>query len=224
MHNTSICIPKSLNTSSLADAFKKFKPNYSSLVPTQLKRLLEAGVKPNKELKNVLVGGGVMDQRLMYNAIEEGWHINLVYGSTETASFVTALAEDEIYYKPGSVGKAVKPNRIVIVNDNRHQVDIGEVGFVTISSTALMKGYYNIPEDTRNKLENGFYFSDDVGYLDDEGYLFLEARKDDMIITGGENVYPFEVENRIIGHRDISDVGVFAVKDDEWGEIVCAAF
>jgi O-succinylbenzoic acid--CoA ligase len=223
LHNTSIIIPKSLDTSSLKDAFKKYKPNYCSLVPTQLKRLLEAGVKPNKELKNVLVGGGVIDQKLISNAIEKDWHLTIAYGSTETASFITALTEDEIHFKPGSVGKTVKPNKVIIVNENRHQLDIGEVGFVTISSTSLMKGYYNNPEDTGTKLENGFYYSDDVGYLDDEGYLYLEARKDDMIITGGENVYPFEIENRIIEHPDIYDVGVFPLGDDEWGEIVCAA-
>jgi O-succinylbenzoic acid--CoA ligase len=223
LHNAAICIPKSLDTSALTDGFKKFKPNYCSLVPTQLKRLLEAGVKPNKELKNVLLGGGVIDQRIISNAIEADWHVTIVYGSTETASFITALTEDEIHYKTGSVGKAVNSNKIAIVNENGHQLDIGEVGFVTISSTSLMKGYYNKPEETGTKLENGFYYSDDVGYLDDEGYLFLEARKDDMIVTGGENVYPFEVENRIIEHPDISDVGVFPVKDDEWGEIVSAA-
>jgi O-succinylbenzoic acid--CoA ligase len=223
MHNASINIPKSLDTSSLKDAFKKYKPNYCSLVPTQLKRLLEAGVKPNKELKNVLVGGGVIDQKLISNAVDEDWHVTIVYGSTETASFITALTEDEVYFKPGSVGKAVKPNKVIIVNDNRHQLDIGEVGFVTISSTSLMKGYHNNPEETETKIENGFYYSDDIAHLDDEGYLFLAARKDDMIITGGENVYPFEVENRIIEHPDIYDVGVFPLEDDEWGEIVCAA-
>ena len=72
---------------------------------------------------------------------------------------------------------------------------MGEVGFVTISTTSLMKGYYDNERDTENKLENGFFYSDDVGHLDEEGYLYLEARKDDMIITGGENVYPIEVEN-----------------------------
>jgi O-succinylbenzoic acid--CoA ligase len=222
LHNASISIPDSLSTSSLKEAIKKFKPNYCSLVPTQLKRLLEAGAKPNKDLKNVFVGGGVVDQKLISNSIEEDWHVTVVYGSTETASFITALSEDEVYFKPGSVGKAVKPNKIFIVNDIRHQVDIGEVGFVTISSTSLMKGYYNNPDETGTTLDNGFYYSDDVGHLDDEGYLFLEARKDDMIITGGENVYPIEVENRIIEHPDIYDVGVFPLGDDEWGEIVCA--
>jgi len=223
LHDASIIIPVSLNTSSLADTFDSYKPNYCSLVPTQLKRLLDAGVQPNDELQNVLVGGSVIDQQLIYDAIEKGWHITAVYGLTETASFVTALTEDEIFYKPGSVGKAVKSIRIVIVNDNRHQVDMGEVGFVTISTTSLMKGYYDNERDTENKLENGFFYSDDVGHLDEEGYLYLEARKDDMIITGGENVYPIEVENRIIEHPDVSDVAVFGTQDDEWGEIVCAA-
>jgi len=223
LHDASIVIPASLNTSSLADAFDSYKPTYCSLVPTQLKRLLEAGVQSNDELKNVLVGGSVVDQQLIYNAIEEGWHITTVYGLTETASFVTALTENEIYYKPGSVGKAVKSIRIVIVNDNGHQVDMGEVGFVTISTTSLMKGYYNNERETEVKLENGFFYSDDVGHLDEEGYLFLEARKDDMIITGGENVYPIEVENRIIEHPDVLDVAVFGKQDDEWGELVCAA-
>jgi len=222
LYNASVIIPLSQKTSSLADAFIKFKPNYCSLVPTQLKRLLEDGVQPNEELQNILIGGGVIDKRLVFNALENGWHITVVYGSTETASFITALTEDEMFDKPGSVGKTVKPNQIVIVNENKNQIPVGEVGYVTIFSTSLMKGYYDNERDTEAKLNNGVYYSDDVGYLDEDGYLFLESRKDDMIITGGENVYPNEVENRIIEHPDISDAVVFPIKDDEWGEIVSA--
>ena len=222
LYQTVIILPKNLQTDALAESTNNFKPTLCSLVPTQLRRLMEADIRPNKELRNVLLGGGYIDQRLVTDAIYDGWNITKVYGSTETTAFVTALPAEEFLEKPTSVGKAVHPNLIVIVNENRYPLPEGEAGEIAVSSAAILKGYYNNEEETEKNIENGFYYTGDIGYLDTDGYLFLEARRTDMIVTGGENVNPNEVENRILEHPDIIDAAVFPLRDDDWGEIVAA--
>jgi O-succinylbenzoic acid--CoA ligase len=223
LFGSSLIIPDNLQTEALAKAIESFKPTLCSLVPTQLKRLISSDVQANEELRNVLLGGGYVDQKLVMEAIHQDWKIAKVYGSTETGSFVTALTEDECLENPTSVGKALSPNRIVILNENKFHALEGEVGEIAIYSPAVMKGYYNDDEKIEDYFEDEFYLTGDMGYLDTEGYLYLEARKKDMIITGGENVNPNEVEDRIMEHPDISDAAVFPLKDDEWGEIVAAA-
>ena len=223
LFGTSIVLPENLQTEALADALEKFKPTLCSFVPTQLKRLLDSNVQPNAELRNVLIGGGYIDKKLVMDAIHQDWKISKVYGSTETASFVSALTEDECLENPTSIGRALSPNQVVIFNENKFRAVEGEVGEIAISSPAVMKGYYNDEEATENCFRDEFYLTGDMGYLDMEGYLFLEARKKDMIVTGGENVNPNEVEDRLLEHPDIEDAAVFPIKDDEWGEIVAAA-
>lgn len=202
---------------------KNFNPTLSSFVPAQLKRMLEADILPNDELRNTLLGGGFIDQRLVFDAISDGWNITKVYGSTETSSFVSSISGEEIYDRPKSVGTVVKPNQIINVNESRFQIPWGEVGEIAVSSPAVMKGYYNDEAETEKKIEDGFYFTGDMGFVDADNNLFIEARRTDLIVTGGENVNPNEVEKRLIEHPDIVDAAVFPLKDDDWGEIVAAA-
>ena len=223
LFSTSIILPDDLQTEFIADAIEKLKPTLCSFVPTQLKRLLRSNVQPNSELRNVLLGGGYIDQKLVTDAIYSDWKVTKVYGSTETSSMITALTEDEFLENPASVGKALPPNTIIIFNENKFRASEGEVGEIAISSPAVMKGYYNDKEGTEKCFEDEFYLTGDMGYLDTDGNLFLEARKKDMIITGGENVNPNEVEDRIIEHPNVEDAAVFPLKDDDWGEIVAAA-
>jgi o-succinylbenzoate---CoA ligase len=223
LFGTSLIVPESLQLEDLTEVMNNFNPSLCSFVPTQLKRMLEADHQPNDELRTVLLGGGFIAQRLVFDAISDGWNIVKVYGSTETASFVTALCDEDIYDKPRSAGKAVKPNQIIIVNESKFQIPWGEVGEIAVASPAIMKGYYNDEDGTTKKIEDGFYFTGDIGFVDADGYLFIEARRTDLIVTGGENVNPNEVEKRLTEHEDILDAAVFPLKDDEWGEMVAAA-
>ncbi|MGB5893998.1 MAG: class I adenylate-forming enzyme family protein [Ignavibacteriaceae bacterium] len=223
LFGTSIIIPESLQIQDLAEVMKNFNPTLCSFVPTQLKRMLAADILPNDELRHTLLGGGFIDQRLVFDAISDGWNITKVYGSTETSSFVSSISDQEIYDKPRSVGAAIKPNQIMIVNENRFQIPWGEIGEIAVSSPAVMKGYYNDEDETEKKIEDGFYFTGDIGFVDVDGCLFIESRRTDLIITGGENVNPYEVEKRLNEHPEILDAAVFPLKDDDWGEIVAAA-
>ena len=217
-----LLIPDSLSIQDLISAKDKWQPTFISLVSTQLKKIVDEGIAPNIELKNCLLGGGFTDQKLLTKAYDNGWPVNLVYGSSETSSFVTALLKDEIIFKPNSVGRAVPTNKIQICDNLGSELKPFEIGEITIQSNALMAGYLD-KNETDKVLKNGLYFSDDIGYMDEEGYLFLEGRKNHLISSGGENINPIEVEDILIRHPSIKEAVVYPVKDDRWGEIVAAS-
>ena len=85
-----------------------------------------------------------------------------------------------------------------------------------------MKGYWNRPEATEESIKDGWFYSGDIGYFDDEGFLYIHDRVKDMIVSGGENIYPAEVENALMSHAEILDAAVIAVPDEKWGEVPCA--
>jgi len=217
-----LIIPDSLSTEDLTVSLNKWQPTFISFVAAQLNKLVDESISPNLELKNCLIGGGFSDMELMKNAYELGWPVNLVYGSTETSSFVTALLKDEIIIKPNSVGRAVPTNRIEIADVDANDLKPFEIGEVTVKTNALMAGYL---DDNENKpvIKNGYYYTGDIGFVDEEGYLFIEGRKNYLISTGGENVNPLEIENAMLQHPLIVEAAVFPLKDKDWGEIVAAA-
>ena len=216
-----VIIPNSIQTDDLIKSITQFNPTLISFVSTQLKRIVEKRFKPNPELKNVLLGGGYISNELVEDALKLGWKITKVYGSTETASFVTALSPKEFILKPGSAGKPIAPNKIIIVDENNNTVAKNITGEVLICSPSLMQGYLNEQDEDETKKE--YFHSNDIGFVDDDGYLFLDSRKSDLIISGGENINPLEVEKEIIQHSAIRETVVFPIKNDEWGETVAAA-
>jgi len=221
LYSVPIVIPRSVKSDELIKSITEFNPTLTSFVSTQLKRLVDKKINPNPDLKNVLLGGGYISNELIEQARELGWKITKVYGSTETASFVTALSPKEFKIKPGSAGKPIAPNKIKIVDESNNTIAKNISGEVLISSPALMQGYLN--EQDEDETEKEYFHSNDIGFIDDDGYLFLESRKSDIIISGGENINPFEVEKEILQHSAIKETAVFPLKNDEWGETVAAA-
>ncbi len=217
-----LIFPESLSADNLAASINNHHPTIISLVAAQLKELIDKGISPNTELKNSLLGGGFSDTGLVATAIESGWPINIVYGSTETASFVTALLTEEFNIKQNSVGRPVPPVNIFIQDENATELKPYEVGEIVILTPALMKRYIGTTDNAGN-VNNRVYYSGDLGYLDEEGYLYVTGRKDNIISTGGEKVNPAEVESALLEHPQIADAVVFPIKDNKWGEIVAAA-
>ena len=102
-------------------------------------------------------------------------------------------------------------------------VPTGEVGEIAIKSAFVMKGYWNRPDATKESVDaSGFFRTGDAGYFDEDGFLYIHDRVKDMIVSGGENIYPAEVENAIFGHPGVADVAVIGVPDEKWGEAVKA--
>jgi acyl-CoA synthetase (AMP-forming)/AMP-acid ligase II len=149
-----------------------------------------------------------------------------LYGMTETSGVATWLpAADHLPQgapRMASCGKPYKGTEIRIVGRNGETRGIREVGEVVIKSASLMAGYLNDPEATSAALRGGWYHTGDAGYLDEDAYLYIQGRLKDMIISGGENVYPVEVEQALAEHLAVLDCAVIGVPDERWGEAVKA--
>ncbi|MHB8929474.1 MAG: o-succinylbenzoate--CoA ligase [Melioribacteraceae bacterium] len=222
---SSIAFPDSLEHRNVVYTIQKFLPTHISIVPTTLLRFLNENLHPNANLKYAFLGGGPSEKELILNAVNQGWPIVKVYGSTETCSMITALLPNEIKEKSESAGKALDENKIMIkrMNDSDNLAGIGEVGDIIVSAKSLFKEYYNDHASTSKSIQNGWFNSGDFGLIDKDGYLFVESRREDLIITGGENVSAKEVETVIKSHPSVIDAFVFALQDTTWGQIVCAA-
>ena len=146
---------------------------------------------------------------------------------TETSGTISALPPEDHELKGNarmrSVGKALLGVEIRIMDDAGNILPPREIGEIVTRSSMNMKGYWNLEKATEETLtKDGWLRTGDVGYLDEDGYLFLKDRKKDMIISGGENIYPAEVENAIFDHPKVADVAVIGVPDEKWGETVKA--
>jgi acyl-CoA synthetase (AMP-forming)/AMP-acid ligase II len=122
-----------------------------------------------------------------------------------------------------SAGKPLPGVEVVIIDEAGNRLPPRQVGEIATRSMANMAGYWNLPEATSKTIDNeGWLRTGDAGYLDEDGYVYIHDRVKDMIISGGENIYPAEVENAIFGHPDVADVAVIGVPDAKWGEAVKA--
>ncbi len=177
-------------------------------------------------LKQVFYGASPIAEDLLREAVEiMDARFTQLYGLTETVGAGTYLppqAHDPAWGKLRSCG-VPWPGAIVRCMDGEGQpVATGEVGEIAIRADFLMKGYWNRPEATADSIRGGFFYTGDAGYFDEDGFLFIYDRVKDMIVSGGENVYPAEVENAIFSHPDVADVAVIGVPDEKWGEAVKA--
>ena len=144
-----------------------------------------------------------------------------LYGVTE--GFMTILDRDDAVRKAGSVGVPQAFTQIRIIDNEGKELPGGEVGEICGRGPLMMPGYWGRPDLTRQAIVDGWLRSGDLGYVDEDGFLYLVDRIKDMIISGGINVYPKDIEEVIIGHPAVAEVAVFGVPDEKWGEIAVAA-
>ncbi len=144
-----------------------------------------------------------------------------LYGLTE--GLMTVLDKHDAVRKEGSVGCAPPFMEIKIMREDGTEAEPGQVGEIVGKSPCIMAGYYKRPDLTAKAVQNGWLYSGDAGYLDEDGYLYLVDRLKDMIVSGGVNVYPKDIEEVVIQHADVSEVAVFGAPDEKWGEIPIAA-
>ena len=174
-------------------------------------------------ISTLTCGGAPVPVPLIKTYGERGVNFCQGYGLTETAPFASLLASDLAMVKVGSAGKAPMFTEVRIVDGENNPVAAGVHGEVCIKGPNVMKGYWNREDATAEAIDaQGWFHSGDIGYLDDEDFLFLCDRVKDMVITGGENVYPAEVESILYGHKAILEVAVIGLPDDKWGEAVTA--
>lgn len=175
-------------------------------------------------LKKICFGGGAIPIEKLEKIISMFPNIKFIqtYGLTEAGPRVTALPDDSYVKKIGSVGKAISNVQINIVDDDNHKLPKGEIGEIIVKSDGIMKGYFRNPEDTKNILRRGWLYTGDLGYLTEDDFLYVVGRKKNIIISGGMNICPEEVEKVILLHPNILDVKVYGKEDELYGEIVCA--
>jgi O-succinylbenzoic acid--CoA ligase len=216
-------LPKESFGQSFSGGSPSDNPSLISLVSSQMRELLNKNIHPNRNLRHVLLGGGFIDSKLVQEALSKGWKVCKVYGSTETSSFVTLLAKAEFKLKPESVGKPIPPNQVFIVDEDGNELPVNAEGEIVVKSPAIMKRYLNDDESTKQKFKDGLYFTGDIGYKDDDGFLYVLNRRSDLIVTGGENVNPYEIEKVILEFSKVNEVCVFGIDDEKWGQRIAAA-
>jgi long-chain acyl-CoA synthetase len=210
---------------------RDFKVSKTVLVPTTIQMILDyPGVcaADFASMSHFLYGASPIPLDLLERAVKVfGCGFVQLYGMTETCGAVTYLPDDD--HRPGnprmrSAGKAVPGAEIRIMHPE-HSTVLGPntVGEICIRSPTTMRGYWKQDAETKRTItEGGWVRTGDAGMMDEDGYVFISDRVKDMIVSGGENVYPAEVENAIYGHPDVAEVAVIGVPDAKWGEAVKA--
>ena len=206
----------------VAKALSEDGVTIASLVPVMLRRLLDAGVRFPKGMRYVLLGGGPAARDLLERALRGGVPIAPTYGLTETASQAATMPPGEASSHVGSAGRPLFLTELRI-GDPLQAFPPGEPGEILVRGPTVSPGYFRRPDATAAALADGWLHTGDVGYLDEEGYLYVLDRRDDLIVTGGENVYPAEVEDALLHHPAVLDAGVYGVRDGAWGQSVHAA-
>ena len=215
------------------------KVNRAMMVPTMLKRLMDRPAFKDYDLSSLRVityGAAPMPLEVIKKAIVEFPNTRFInaFGQTETASTITMLPPDahdihegdpdyeQKMKRLGSIGKPLPDVEVRIVDEEGNDVSLGENGEIVARGDRLMKGYWNREEATKETLRGGWLYTGDLGYWDDEGFIFLSGRAKDFLKRGGEMIAPEEVEQIIMSHPSVDEAAIIGIPDIEWGERVRA--
>jgi fatty-acyl-CoA synthase len=197
-------------------------------VPTMLQEILDVvESKPDIDtsgLRFLMVGGQPISAAFTERAQAAFPHTDVVqvYGLTEGGGSVTFVPTHALRSKPGSAGRPSMHAEIRLVDEFDEEVPAGMDGEILVRAPSVTAGYWDDPELTATLLRDGWLHTGDIGHLDEDGFLYVSGRKTDLIISGGMNIFPAEIEEVLRGHPAIADVAVFGVPHPKWGESVCA--
>lgn len=187
-----------------------------SVVPFMLKKLIQQQNKTNTHYNSafrcMLLGGGTIDRETLEACLQRSIPVVQCYGMTETCSQIVALRSADALLKLGSVGQPLFSTQLKLSKD----------GEILLKTPALTPGYLNLPDKLPSKMIDGWYRTGDIGHLDKEGYLYIDGRADEMLISGGENIFPQEVEQVYQRYPQINEVAVVGQNDSVWGQVPIA--
>lgn len=189
-------------------------------VPTIYKALLRVPPEERGDLSSLSVsaiGGEKTTHDLLLECAGAGFPVRQIMGQTETSILLWA-SEEASLAKPGTVGRPVFHAEVNLVDRHGRPVKPGEVGEIVVRGSIMMKEYWQDPTKTEETIRNGWLHTGDLARMDEEGYFYLVDRAKDMYISGGENVYPAEVERVLREHPGVEEVAVIGIPDDQWGE------
>ena len=208
------------------DAIERERVTLAVLVPAQLTAMMKLARWSKADLSSLRVlttGSTIVSQAFVQRVHERGVPLIQVYGTTETCPIAAYLRIEDARRKAGAAGLPALYCALRIVDENDNDVPAGADGEILVRGPNVMQGYWNAPAATATALRGGWYHSGDIGHVDVEGYLHVVARKYDLIISGGENIYPAEIENVLLEHPAIVEACVVGCPDERWGEAVVAA-
>jgi fatty-acyl-CoA synthase len=209
------------------EAVERYRVTTTAVVPTMLHRLMELGEArirryDTSSLRAIFSGGAPLPAGLALDVMNVlGDKLYNFYGATETG-LVTLASPHDLRRSPGTIGRVLPGNEVRLVDERGRDVPIGEVGELFVRSPLLVEGYHADPEATRASMLEGYFSVGDLARRDARGCYFIEGRKRDMVISGGVNVYPAEVEAALDSHPAVAEAAVVGVPDREWGELVRA--
>ncbi|MEM1106502.1 MAG: long-chain-fatty-acid--CoA ligase [Pseudomonadota bacterium] len=222
-------ILKEIDPKTILDLVEQQKIRHAFWVPAVILMLTQQPDVRERDfstLHQVFYGASPIAEDLLTTAVDiMDARFTQLYGLTETVgagTFLPPEAHDPAWGKLRSCGVPWPGALVRCIGADGEEVATGDVGEIVIASEFVMKGYWNRPEATEDSIRGGFFHTGDAGYFDEDGFLYIYDRVKDMIVSGGENVYPAEVENAIFGHPGVADVAVIGVPDEKWGEAVKA--
>ncbi len=225
--NTVVIMPK-FDTRNFLELIQKHRVTTTFVVPTMLNRICNLPENILKSydissLRLIIVTGEAFPFALKKKAVEIFGNDKIyeLYGGTEL-SCVTFLQPEDQIKKPGSCGKAAPGVDIKLLDADNNEVQIGEIGKIYVRSPFLLSGYYKNPEATEANYYNGYFTVGDMARMDEDGYYYIADRDVDMVISGGVNIYPAEIEEVLLNHRGVYDASVIGVPDQHWGERLVA--
>ena len=218
-------IQEAFTPDSWLDLAERHRITNAFLVPAMWAAVLNAPSFDGRDLsslKTAVSGGAPCPIVVIEGMRARGVQFTEGFGMTETSPNASCLQPDEVVDHAGSIGKPLMHVEFRLVDESGEDVPIGEVGELVIRGPNVMAGYWKKPEATAEAMRGGWFHTGDLGRRDEAGFYTLVDRKKDMIITGGENVYPIEVEQVMYRHPAVGEVAVIGVPDTEWGETIVA--
>jgi o-succinylbenzoate---CoA ligase len=224
IYGMTIVLHESFDEEEIIKDIQKYNVTIMSVVSAMLMRIIKSLKDQTlpETFRCMLLGGGPAPLPLLEKCVEKRIPVFQTYGMTETASQIVTLSPEHALSKLGSAGKALFPSQLKIVNSSGENAAPYEEGEIHVKGPNVTIGYLNREQATKDSFRNGWFATGDIGYLDEEGFLYVLDRRSDLIISGGENIYPAEIEGVLLSHPDIDDAGVTGLPDDEWGQVPAA--
>lgn len=208
------------------DAIEDDRITLTVLVPAQLIAMMELpGWKTAdfSSLRSITTGSMTVSEALVRKFSARGTPVIQVYGATETCPIATYVRTEDALRKAGSAGLPALHCEVKVVGDDGAELPVGRDGEILVRGPNIAIGYWNAPAETTQAFRDDWYHSGDIGHFDDDGHLYVVARRKDVIISGGENIYPAEVESALLECPEIEEVCVVGAPDERWGEAAVAA-
>ncbi|NMF97919.1 long-chain fatty acid--CoA ligase [Aromatoleum toluolicum] len=207
------------------DALEAERITLTVLVPAQIEAMVAHPRWPTADLSRlrmITTGSTVVPDRLFRTVHERGIPLVQIYGSTETSPIAAYVKAADAYAHAGSAGRPARHCSVRVSGEGGADAKTGVSGEILVRGPNVMAGYWNNAQATSEALRDGWFHTGDMGHFDADGWLWVDGRKKEMIISGGENIYPAEIENLLMESPDIAEVAVVGRPDERWGECVVA--